>query len=593
MGPLALLLGLFVLLGYLLCAGPTFYWLDSSEFVAAAWGLGVAHPPGHPLASLLSRLLCLLPVGTLAFRVTLASALAAAGATSAVALLTAEVLRAVRRVHPLPDWIVPLAASSASLCVGLSYTLGFQAVRAEVYALNVCLLATAVWLLVRWDRTGDRRHLFAAALVLGLSLCNHHLLVLLALPGILVFVLLRARRPRPAAGRAVLGVVLAGALGLCTLAYLPLRARQAPLVDWGAPTTVERLYWTLSAQAFHKSLDKAARETVSHRAGGAAFAVLGGLGPLAALAALGGLYLLLRLRGTRHLALLLSALVATNLISPLLVGFDPLNPDAHGYLVVAVAFLCPALAVFVAVVSGMTAGLRQGRALPAAVCLAAFGFPAYQGVAHLPECDLRGHWAAEETARQTLALAPGSLLITSYFETVFNAWALQATGDVRPEVELVHRGFLGQPGYAEDLARRMPELAALVHAWRHAGRPPLRLLDLAAQQRPVAVEYDLSLEPELAARLGPGGLMLPYGGRTEPADLERHVRRVRHWTRAVGPVTEGETRRALAWTHYQLLQFACRRGLAELARFHDAEVHALAPRDARLAPLEATCGLKP
>ena len=32
---------------------PDVYWLDSSELAAAAWQLGVAHPPGHGLAALL------------------------------------------------------------------------------------------------------------------------------------------------------------------------------------------------------------------------------------------------------------------------------------------------------------------------------------------------------------------------------------------------------------------------------------------------------------------------------------------------------------------------------------------------------------
>ena len=46
-------------------AGP--YWLDSSEFAAQAFGLGISHPPGHPLYGLLGKLFALLPVGPVAF----------------------------------------------------------------------------------------------------------------------------------------------------------------------------------------------------------------------------------------------------------------------------------------------------------------------------------------------------------------------------------------------------------------------------------------------------------------------------------------------------------------------------------------------
>lgn len=42
MAVLATLLGFGVMVAYVFAAGPTFYWLDSSELVAASWGLGVS-----------------------------------------------------------------------------------------------------------------------------------------------------------------------------------------------------------------------------------------------------------------------------------------------------------------------------------------------------------------------------------------------------------------------------------------------------------------------------------------------------------------------------------------------------------------------
>ncbi|MCS6800238.1 MAG: DUF2723 domain-containing protein, partial [Myxococcota bacterium] len=56
-------------------------WLDAGILVAAADGLGIAHPPGHPLPSLFTKLvMLLLPIGSLELRASVASALAAAGA---------------------------------------------------------------------------------------------------------------------------------------------------------------------------------------------------------------------------------------------------------------------------------------------------------------------------------------------------------------------------------------------------------------------------------------------------------------------------------------------------------------------------------
>lgn len=53
---------------------------DSAEFVTVAATLGVAHPPGYPLLSLLGHALTWLPVGPLPFSVNLISVLASAAA---------------------------------------------------------------------------------------------------------------------------------------------------------------------------------------------------------------------------------------------------------------------------------------------------------------------------------------------------------------------------------------------------------------------------------------------------------------------------------------------------------------------------------
>ncbi|TAN33252.1 DUF2723 domain-containing protein, partial [Patescibacteria group bacterium] len=50
---------------------------DSGELIAAAASGGAAHPPGYPLYTVLARLFTLVPVGSLASRVNLLSAMCA------------------------------------------------------------------------------------------------------------------------------------------------------------------------------------------------------------------------------------------------------------------------------------------------------------------------------------------------------------------------------------------------------------------------------------------------------------------------------------------------------------------------------------
>ena len=48
---------------------PTVYVGDSGELITACYGLGIAHPPGYPLFTLLGKLFTFLPLASIAFRV--------------------------------------------------------------------------------------------------------------------------------------------------------------------------------------------------------------------------------------------------------------------------------------------------------------------------------------------------------------------------------------------------------------------------------------------------------------------------------------------------------------------------------------------
>jgi hypothetical protein len=107
-------------------------WLDSAEFVAASVNLGIAHPPGHPLAAILGKLLTLVPIGPLPWRVAMLGALSAAIAAGALFRAIETTVRSAG---------IASASISLPLAVGATWLAacahGFwlQAVRPEVYAL--------------------------------------------------------------------------------------------------------------------------------------------------------------------------------------------------------------------------------------------------------------------------------------------------------------------------------------------------------------------------------------------------------------------------------------------------------------------------
>src|SRR5690606_34852128 len=71
---------------------PTVTGEDAGELIVAAYTLGIPHPPGYPLWTMLAHIFTYLPFGSIAWRVALASAFFGA-ATSSVVYLIGRQLR--------------------------------------------------------------------------------------------------------------------------------------------------------------------------------------------------------------------------------------------------------------------------------------------------------------------------------------------------------------------------------------------------------------------------------------------------------------------------------------------------------------------
>src|SRR5712692_10174765 len=85
---LAAVTGIAALAVYLCTLAPTVTPEDSGELIAAAYTLGVPHPPGYPLWCLLAQLFRLVPGPNPAFAINLMSAVLGAIAASLVCMTT-------------------------------------------------------------------------------------------------------------------------------------------------------------------------------------------------------------------------------------------------------------------------------------------------------------------------------------------------------------------------------------------------------------------------------------------------------------------------------------------------------------------------
>jgi len=128
---MALICFLGTLLLYIRTLAPSLLFGDSAEFQTLAYTLGIGHPTGYPVYTLLAKVFTFFPIRDIAYRVNLFSAFCAA-------LTIALVYLSIRK---LDAGIVPAIFGAVSL--GLTPLFWKHASIAEIYAPSVACLAFA------------------------------------------------------------------------------------------------------------------------------------------------------------------------------------------------------------------------------------------------------------------------------------------------------------------------------------------------------------------------------------------------------------------------------------------------------------------
>ena len=227
------------------------FW-DTGEFQTVGPLMGTAHPTGFPTYVLLGWLasVVLQPFGEPAFRMNLLSAICLAVAAG----LTVDLVRALTGSAALG-----VVAGLGLALTPIAWAIGTHA---DAHALHLALLAILLRVLVAWEdrvrgplaRDNADRFLVGAAVVFGLSVGNHSLTLLLAIP-VGLYVLAVApdiwRRPR-----LVVACVAALAITLVVV-YLELPLRAGPFragLVYGRPDTWDGFWYVALAEQFRGSL---------------------------------------------------------------------------------------------------------------------------------------------------------------------------------------------------------------------------------------------------------------------------------------------------------------------------------------------------
>jgi hypothetical protein len=232
----AAIAGFLVFALYFITLGASTAMWDTSEYIAAAYVVGLPHPPGNPFFVLVGRVFSILPIGgDPAWRVNLLAAICASLSAGFWFLITERVL-----VSWLAErWQRIVGGALSALIGATAFTVWSQAVVNEkVYTVSLVGVAMIAWLTVRWcdDPDGPRadKLLVLIAYLLGLGYSNH---MAGFIPGPAVAIAVLVRRPATLLrGRLLLAAAGALVIGLTPFATQPIRAAYFPPINEGEPT---------------------------------------------------------------------------------------------------------------------------------------------------------------------------------------------------------------------------------------------------------------------------------------------------------------------------------------------------------------------
>jgi len=235
---------------------------DSGELATVICALGIAHPTGYPLFTLLGRCWIMIP-STMEeiLRLNIFAALLTAIAVGIFFKTILAIHHAINVFKPrnrnrkdTNEHRFFLASITASLTIGFSTTFWPQSTAIEVYALHLVLVLLTIWMFVGGleeqltEPHYISRKLILFAFILGLSFSNHMTTVLLA-PGFL-WLYFRTFGLCKGSFFRIFKIAFFFLLGLSVYLYLPIRSSGFPVLDWGHPATVERFFWHVSGKQF-------------------------------------------------------------------------------------------------------------------------------------------------------------------------------------------------------------------------------------------------------------------------------------------------------------------------------------------------------
>ncbi|HMN23969.1 MAG TPA: DUF2723 domain-containing protein [Ignavibacteriaceae bacterium] len=277
-----LLTGLIAFVFYMLTIAPSVIEIDTGELAAVQCTLGIAHPTGYPIYTMLGYLFSLLPLPfSKIFQMNLLAAIYCAAAVTIFSITVKLVLDnlntfqfnkikkektkkkkqsdkskvvSIHSTFVLSDNVKIIAAVFSGLFLALSKTFWFQSTSVEVYSLHLLLITIVIFVLIKaflffdFEKSISKYWIvFAVTLALGFS---NHMTTLLIIPGVAYLYFAKNGFNTKSIKQIIFMLLIFFPILILIYSYLPISASQNPLMNWGNPTDWEHIIRHISGQQY-------------------------------------------------------------------------------------------------------------------------------------------------------------------------------------------------------------------------------------------------------------------------------------------------------------------------------------------------------
>jgi len=279
------LTGLAAFIVYLFTLAPSVVQIDSGELATVQATLGIAHPTGYPLFTIAGYLFSLIPLPfTKIYQLNILAALYCSAGVSVFVYTTKLVLdnfksfSYTKAIHvkssgkkkksqqdqkiitsqapSLSEIEIVILSISGGLILAFSQTFWMQSTSVEVYSLHILLINTIILFLLkaylynlRNKERNDLKSWLIFSIFLALGFTNH-MTTLLILPGVAYLFFAKNKLNAGSLKKIFLMLLIFFALLILIYSYLPIRASQNPLLNWGNPTDLEKIFRHISGKQY-------------------------------------------------------------------------------------------------------------------------------------------------------------------------------------------------------------------------------------------------------------------------------------------------------------------------------------------------------